>query len=61
MLAKHMQVSMHGVNKPSQSFEQGGFTRTIRTNEHEQFAWVHVEHDAFNYRMLSVTHAQVVG
>jgi hypothetical protein len=34
---------MHWIDETSQGFEQSGLSRTIRTNEHEKFAWFQVE------------------
>jgi hypothetical protein len=49
---------MHWVYKPGQSFEQGGFAGTICANEHEKFAWLHVERNVVDNRTFAVTNCK---
>jgi hypothetical protein len=48
-------LAIHWINEPSQSFQQGGFSGTIRANEHEKFAWLHVERNVVDNRTLAVS------
>ena len=51
-------IAMHWINEPGQGFEQGGLTGTIRANEHEKFAWLHVERNVVDNRTFAVTNCK---